>query len=126
MTEFDPQNPLEECLLRARKGEISVPDVVEVLVESNLAFPSGQAVEEDGSGFQPLLVEEPGPELVVAFSDKSRAKVYADVAPYCLEMNTIEFFKRMQHGQGVIINPGNEVGLTLPPMGIRNIMRDFG
>jgi hypothetical protein len=125
MSQIEPLNDIEECLESAQRGEVPSATFVQKLVESYLVFPSGQPVEDDGKGFQPLFLETDKGNFIVAFTHLERAKVYADRAPYALKIKAIDFLRRIHSGQGIVLNPGHSLGLEISSEGIRNIVRDF-
>lgn len=126
MKEFRPVNDFENTLLRAQRGEMPLGSFFRMLVGSRLAVASGQEVKADGSGFQPLLFDKEGVQMVAAFTDKCRLSIFSEKAPFCLEIDGIELLKRMPSDYGLVINPGYEVGLDISPSGIKEIVNDFG
>jgi len=44
-----------------------MPDFFHMLAKSDLAVPSVSAVEPDGSGFQPLLFDKEGVQMIACF-----------------------------------------------------------
>ena len=87
MKKFNPLNELEWSLLAAQESKISVEIFLQKFVRSVLALPTAKKVQEDGSGFEPVLFDKLGINMLAAFTDKARASHLADIARYCLEMN---------------------------------------
>jgi hypothetical protein len=85
------------------------------LAASPLFISSKTEVQADGSGFEPLLLEESGKPLVAAFSSLDRPGLHSDVASYVLQMDGREFFLRLPPKYGVIVNPGYVAQLIISP-----------
>jgi hypothetical protein len=125
MTTFEPKNELEVGLVEAQSGRLSVPDLMRLLVKSELAVPSAGEVLEDGSGFQPLLFPKDQIQMLASFSDKERIGEFASMAPYCLVLKGRDLLHRMPPGYGLVVNPGSPIGFDISPEGIANVLRDF-
>jgi hypothetical protein len=125
MSEFVPLNDLESSLVAAQGKKITIEAFIRQLLECDLALPTANEVQNDGAGFQPILFEKQGTNMLAAFTDKSRALQLSHVATYCMVMNALEVLRRIPQGYGVVINPGFTVGLELSPDGIAQIVRDF-
>ena len=126
MKKFNPLNELEWSLLAAQENKISVEIFLQKFVRSVLVLPAAKNVLEDGSGFEPVLFDKLGTNMLAAFADKTRASHLADIARYCLEMNGLEVLRRIPPGYGLVVNPGFGVGLELSPEGIAEIVKDMG
>lgn len=126
MNEFLPLNELEFGLLAAKCNEISISEFVRKLVASDLALPTAAEVQEDGTGFVPILFDKQGTKMLAAFTDKVRASQLEHVAKYCLVMNGLSVLRRVPPSYGLVINPGLEVGFELSADGIVEIVRDLG
>ncbi len=118
-------NDLEVALEKARAGLMSMPDFIQVLVESDLAVPSGSEVMPDGSGFQPLLFDKNQVKMVACFTAKERIGSFTDLAPYCLVIKGKEFLRRVPHEYGIVVNPGQSVGFDITPEGVSRIVGEF-
>ncbi|WP_213948544.1 hypothetical protein [Luteibacter sp. dw_328] len=103
---FDPENELERDIARAKEGKLSVEDLLKRIAESQVYVSSREEVKQDGSGFDPLLVGEPGSPLVAAFSSLSRPGLHRKMAEYVLQIKGRDFFRRLPPGYGVAVNPG--------------------
>ena len=125
LLEFRPENELEKAIEDAKRGALSFADLVEVVVRSNLYISSKGEVQQDGSGFEPLLLEQKGNPLVAAFSSLSRPALHKQMAEYVLQMNGREFFLRMPPGYGVILNPGYVAQLIIPSDGVADLKKDL-
>ena len=126
MTDFTPINKLESSLLLAKAGQVPMQDLLQLLLKSNVAVPSGTAVAPDGAGFQPLLFKKDGVDMIALFTAKSRMKDFADMTPYVLEIKGGDFLKRIPKECGVVVNPGLSEGFDISPPGIAKILSDFG
>lgn len=125
MNERSTHNILDKAITDARAGTLPMNAFVRLLVESDLALPSAQIVRANGSGFEPLFFDKEGTGMLVAFSDKTHALQYTQVAPYCLVMKGEDVLRQLPHQYGLVINPGREVGFDISPEGIRKILNDI-
>ncbi|SEL94018.1 SseB protein N-terminal domain-containing protein [Roseateles sp. YR242] len=123
--EFAPLNDFESRLARAQRGEFAVKDVLASLAAAELALPSAAPVQEDWSGFQPLLFSKDGVPMLACFSAKERVTDYAAMTPYCLAIKGRELLRRMPAGHGLVVNPGQRVGFDISPEGIAQIVDEF-
>jgi hypothetical protein len=126
VTEFTPINKLESSILLAKTGQLPMQDLLQTLLRSDVAVPSGAVVAPDGAGFQPLLFKKDGVEMIALFTAKSRMKDFAAVAPYVLEIKGAEFLKRLPKDCGVVVNPGLTEGFDISPAGLAKILDEFG
>ncbi len=106
LLEFNPENELERTILDAKSGACSIDELLHQITESNLFVSSRTEVEQNGSGFSPLLLGESTSPLVAVFTLLSRADLHRQMAEYVLEIKGREFFKRLPSNYGVVFNPG--------------------
>lgn len=125
LSAFEPQNDLEIAIVQAERGTLPLKDVLAKLAEVSLYISSKSEVRQDGSGFDPLLLERDGSPLVAAFSSLERPNLHADMAPFILQMNGREFFLRLPPGYGVIINPGYMPQLIIAPSAILDLKEEL-
>jgi hypothetical protein len=125
LSQFIPQNELEVALEKTHSGRLAMPDFLQVLVESDLAVPSGSEIMADGSGFQPLLFDKEQVKMVACFTAKERLGSFVSLTPYCLVIKGREFLRRVPPEYGVVVNPGQPVGFDISPEGLSQIVRDF-
>lgn len=125
MTDFVPLNEFEIALGKARAGLMPIPEFIQIVVDSELAVPSGAEVMADGRGFQPLLFKKGQAQMVGCFSEKKRIGKYAEMTPYCLTMKGKDLLRRLPPGHGIVINPGLSVGFDISPEGITEIIKKF-
>jgi hypothetical protein len=108
LSSFNPENELEYVIAQARNGSCSIGQLMEKLLESELYISSRTEVEQDGAGFEPLLLGESDSPLMAVFSSLSRPVLHRKMAEYVLKMRGREFFQRLPAGYGVVLNPGYE------------------
>lgn len=115
LSEFSPENDLEVAIVEAKRGAAPIDALLMKLAASPLFISSKTEVQADGSGFEPLLLEESGKPLVAAFSSLDRPGLHCDAASYVLQMDGREFFLRLPPKYGVIVNPGYVAQLIIAP-----------
>ncbi len=120
---FAPETPIEHRILAAQKGELSGDALLREIAASNLYIPSKDDVQEDGSRFQPVLIEMEGQPYVAVYTALSRAS--KDMAPYLLQAVGAHFFARLPPGYGVMINPGYAAEMLVPAHGIADFQQDL-
>jgi hypothetical protein len=120
---FAPETPIEHRILAAQKGELSGDALLREIAASNLYIPSKDEVQEDGSRFQPVLIEMEGQPYVAVYTALSRAP--KDLAPYLLQAIGAYFFRRLPPGYGVMINPGYAAQMLVPVHGIAALQQDL-
>lgn len=111
--DFEAENELEDCLLKAQKGEVELRVFLELLKDSALFVPSGTEVNNDLSGFTPLLFEKDNGSFVSVFTSQSRLTPFVEKAKYHIQMHGQEFFSRLPPSYGVVVNPGWSVGCEI-------------
>jgi hypothetical protein len=125
VADFIPVNVLESELEGARAGRSSMPDFLRLFSESDLIVPSGSEIMPDGSGFQPVLFDKGGTEMVACFTAMERIGDFSRLAPYCLSIRGSEFLQRIPAGYGLVVNPGQSVGFDVTPDGLRQIVAEL-
>jgi hypothetical protein len=95
---FIPLNALESALESVRRGRCSLPDFFGVFVEFDIFVPSGGELMSDGHGFQPLLFDKEGVQMVACFTAMERIGEFASLAPHCLRFKGGEFLPRLPVG----------------------------
>ena len=122
---FEPLNPVEKYLIEAKKGEITLPELLEILLSSKLFMPSVALIDEKGEGFSPLLFDRGGTPMAAVFTDKSRADIHQSRIKDLIVISFKDVLNHVPESYGLVINPGYTEGLELLPHGIKNIRRDF-
>lgn len=120
---FEPENGLEETIAAARSGGSSIEDVLRAANRCDLYISSKSEVQQDGSGFEPLLLGGRDGPLIAAFTSASRPTLHHHMAKYVLQMKGIEFFRRVPQGYGAILNPGYKCQLIISPTSIDSLRR---
>lgn len=125
MADFTPVNALETALEGARAGRSSMPDFLRLFGNAEIVVPSGSEIMPDGSGFQPVLFDKGGTQMVACFTAMERIGDFSRLAPYCLTITGSEFLQRIPPGYGLVVNPGQSVGFDVTPDGLRQIVAEL-
>jgi hypothetical protein len=120
---FAPETPIEHRILAAQKGDLSGDALLREIAACNLYIPSEDEVQEDGSRFQPIILEMDGQPYVAVYTALSRAS--QDMAPYLLQTVGSYFFLRLPPGYGVMINPNYAAQMLVPAHGIAAFQQDL-
>ena len=119
---FVAETEIEHQILKARGGALSGDALLRRMAEADLFIPSTSEVQTDGGGFQPVLIDQDGSPFVVLFTAMWRQP--KDMAPYMMQMNGRQFFRRLPAGYGVMINPGYDAQILVPPHGMAAFKQD--
>ena len=123
------KNDLEHQLHAAQLGETPSEDFMKQLLASHVFMP----VKDDGaiSGIQrsthaqPLVMQdEAGVSTLVLFTSPERAKPFLEHYPEFKGGLLTEFtwvLEKMDAGFGIMINPGDELGLDMEPELVRQL-----
>ena len=120
---FAPETPIEHRILAAQKGELSGDALLREIAASTLYIPSQDEVQEDGSGFQPVLIEMDGQPYVAVYTALSRA--HGDQAFALLQAVGSHFLLRLPPGYGVMVNPGYAAQILVPGHGVAALQQDL-
>jgi hypothetical protein len=120
---FVAETDIEHQILKAGGGALSGDALLRRMAEADLFIPSAGEVQADGSGFQPVLVDQDGVSFVVVFTAMSRQP--KDMAKYMMQMNGRQFFQRLPAGYGVMVNPGYDAQILVPPHGMAALKQDL-
>jgi len=120
---FEAENDIERQILKAQDGALSGDALLHRMADADLFIPSTGEVQTDGSGFQPVLIDQDGSSLVVVFTARSRQP--KDMAAWMMQMNGGQFFRRLPAGYGVMVNPGYDAQILVPPHGMATLKRDL-
>jgi hypothetical protein len=123
--DFTPLNNLEKSLIEAKHGEITLPRLIDILLQEKFFMPSINLVDENGAGFLPLLFDRDGISMASIFTDKSRVKIHESKIKDIVIMSFKDILNNIPENYGLVINPGYTEGLELLPRGIKNVRRDF-
>lgn len=119
-----PLNKLEEGLIKAQNGELTMPEFLQLFLSENVAIASASEVMADWSGLQPLLFDKEGVHMISCFTGLSRMEDFGDRASYALVVKGRDILERILPGMGLVINPGADVGFDLSPEGITRMASD--
>lgn len=120
---FEPENGIERKILAVQAGKYPADALIREIAESDLFIPSKGDAQEDGRGFVPVLIEQGDMLFVAVFTALSRLS--HDTAEYRLQTKAKAFFLRLPPGYGVIVNPGHDAQLLLPPDGVALLKQDL-
>lgn len=102
-----------------------MPEFLRLFSESDISVPNVAEVMPDGSGFQPLLFDKEGVQMVACFTAMARSGPFVDQAPYALTIKGGEFLRRIPGGYGLVVNPGQSVGFDVSPDGLAKLVEEF-
>lgn len=122
---FEPLNLIEKSLIEARNGEITLPELIEILLSNKFFMPSVEMIDEQGEGFVPLLFDRDGIPMAAVFTDKVRADAHRLIIKDLIIISFKNILNNIPDTYGLVVNPGYTEGLELLPNGIKNIKRDF-
>jgi hypothetical protein len=120
---FAAETDIEHQILKAQDGALSGDALLRRMADADLFIPSTGEVQTDGSGFQPVLIDQDGSSFVVVFTALSRAP--KDMAGYLMQMKGGHFFRRLPAGYGVTVNPGYAAQMLVPPHGMAAFKQDL-
>lgn len=124
-SDFKPLNNLEKSLIDAKHGEITLPHLIDILLQEKFFMPSVNPVDDNGNGFSPLLFDRNGISMASIFTDKSRMKIHELKIQDIVIVSFKDILNTIPENYGLVINPGYTEGLELLPHGIKNVRRDF-
>jgi hypothetical protein len=120
---FVAETDIEHQILRAQDGALSGDALLRRMANADLFVPSTGEVQSDGSGFQPVLIDQDGSPFVVVFTAVSRQP--KDMAACTMQMNGGQFFRRLPAGYGVMVNPGYDAQILVPSDGMAALKQDL-
>jgi len=120
---FVAETDIEHQILKAQNGALSGDALLRQMADADLFIPSTGDVQTDGSGFQPVLIDQDGSSFVVVFTALSRAP--KDMADCLMQMKGGHFFRRLPAGYGVMVNPGYAAQILVPPHGMAALKQDL-
>jgi hypothetical protein len=123
LTPFEPCNEIERRIGGARDGKLSGDTLMRAIAAADLFIPSAGEVAPDGTGYRPILMEQDDISLVAVFT--AAARMDKSMAPVLMRMNGRQFFLRLPAGHGVIVNPGFDAQIILPPQGVTALQEDL-
>jgi hypothetical protein len=115
LTDFNPQNELEEAILAARQGVRSPEEMLDLLAKSDIYVSSKSDFQSDWSGFDPFLVAYEGETYIAVFSSLDRPDPERHQTKHILQIGASDFIKRMVPQYGLVMNPGYFAYFLVPP-----------
>lgn len=133
MSDTEPRNELEQQLHAAQLGETSSEAFMQQLVEAQVFMPVKDDQTAGGiqrsTRAQPLVVADPsGLSVLVLFTSPERAKGFLQDYPEFRGGLLTEFkwiLERMEPGFGIVINPGEDLGMDLEPDLVQELARSL-
>ncbi|WP_199423044.1 SseB family protein [Actinotalea solisilvae] len=122
MPTFIPMTPFESALAAGQQSGDAAA-VLAALPAADLVVPSGAPVGEEFEGFVPVLFDREGVTMLAVFTHVSRIGELADLAPYALTLSGADLLARVPAGSGVVLNPGQSVGMELLPDAVAQARR---
>lgn len=132
ISQFKPNNFLEEKLLAMYRKEIKITEFIELLLDSQVMILTDRDVDITGpdTHFNPLAITSPmGYSVLVTFSSIERATSLAARHPdfsHAVAVDTSWFLLRAHENAGFALNPGWAFGFELPPEGLQQMLVRFG
>lgn len=126
---FTPVNKLELLLTKAQEGTIPLEEFLEALMQSELHLPSDTEVNEDRSGFSPMLLTKNDNHFIGVFTARERIEKIAPQFKFCLSIpqgsEVLKWLRTIAPNCGILVNPGFYAGLEISPDGMDGIIADF-
>jgi hypothetical protein len=124
LSDFTPETEIEHRIVAAMAGEIDSDALMHELAAADIFIPSDKPLQSDGSGFSPVLLEDQeGTAFVAVFTAGPRARA---LAPHGMQALASHFIRRIPKGYGMIVNPGTDAQIFLPPDGVAALKTDLG
>ncbi len=122
--EFTPLNDLERTLVAAQSGELDSTAFMQELAASQLSMLVDQEYAEsrDPAGVRPLILEGGNGEALLAlFTAPARGMPMTrdhPEFPFAVEVGFAWAVGSCSDGMGIVINPGWDTGVTIPPAAV--------
>lgn len=128
---FEPANKLERALLASQKGQLPVPEFIEILLASQVMILIDREVGQNGmwdkSAKPMVLIDTAGAPALAIFTAPERSGTWPQRKPkYCFAFLT-DFswiLRYMSPKVGIVINPGQSVGLEMPASGVLKLKQE--
>jgi hypothetical protein len=127
---FLPRNELEIQLLAAKHGQTSPRSFMAFLFGHDVYLLSSKPQEDAHLDTSKLLYlsDDQDPTRLAVFSAESRATNWKAVFPAYTEIVKMKFSRVVEitdHGCGLMLNPGQSAGMSIPPEGILDLKREL-
>lgn len=127
---FLPRNELEIQLLAAKKGQVSPRSFMAFLFGHDVYLLS--SIPQQGSQLDTTkllyLSDDMDPTRLAVFSDGGRARHWKEFFPAYDEVLKLKFSRVVEitaSGCGIMLNPGQSAGMSIPPEGILDLKREL-
>jgi hypothetical protein len=122
---FKPENELEQAIMDVRQDAMDMTDMIKLLADSDIYVLSRGLIDDDWSGFDPVLFDFGSDTFIAVFSSPVRPDLHQDKAKYVLQINAREFIKRVSPTFGLVINPGYSSQFTISPSGLAKFRKEL-
>lgn len=122
---LEPNNFLEIALAQAQVGKVSMPDLLRMLVATDLFIVSVEEVPRGAPGLHPFLFDRAGVPMAAVYTDPSRTELADAQVKSVIRMKGTDIFRNTPLGYGIVINPGFDTGLEFLPEGVQNVVNNY-
>jgi hypothetical protein len=127
---FLPRNELEIQLLAAKKGQVSPRSFMAFLFGHDVYLLSSIPQEEPqlDTGKLLYLSDDMDPIRLAVFSDRNRARHWNEFFPaydVVLKLKFSQVVEITETDCGIMLNPGQSAGMSIPPEGILDLKREL-
>lgn len=129
---FEAQNPLEEKLLALYRGELRLPDFLQILLDSQIVILLDNDIDPShpAPDISPLIITcLRGFTAAAAFTSIDRIGPFAAQFPdyrYALVVDALWFLQGTPDTIGFALNPGWQFGMEIPADGLQAFLKKFG
>ena len=111
---FDPDNPLEEVLVQASRGDVEPVVFLDALRDSSIVVPCEQTGAADEVEFP--VIEHQGRPYVPLYTSQAQATKGAPEQEGWLKVTGADLAKMLtDDATGLAVNPGGDLGVAIPP-----------
>lgn len=119
----DPNPGIEQSLAAAMTGELDMGAFLLRFAQAGLIVPSRSVAAES---FEPLIFAPNDLPLLVVFTARDRAVVFAEDAPHTVVMLGRQLLEGLQPGVGLLVNPGSGLGFEMEARGVASALGAIG
>jgi hypothetical protein len=106
---------LDQLLQSYKAGDTPRLEMVSKLVALPIILPSASEIDDAGAGYQPLVFDRMGTDMVAAFSNEALAQKYADSHPHLNSITAGAFIELLKPEVGLVLNPHEDTSLEMVP-----------